>query len=206
MWTKMADLTYLGTASVRPSADGRLVFDRSSLRFAPFGEVYVDRQRPKNLAAFGGRRFRSGWTRFGGTLMTASSTPARSIAAGATESFTTTMSIRPQFGFEGDDLVLTSTANVGDAAGPSLVLDTLGVTAVRFGDREVWRNTAGVPYPVTAASSLVRQLIAGHKIGGGLDIGIDLEHVVRNTDGGSAHSTTYSVTGTVIGTKEVVRC
>lgn len=202
MWTKMENLTYLGTAPVRRTADGRLVFDRSGLRFAPFGEVYVDRGEGSGLG-FGGRR---GWTRFGGTLMTASSAPARSIPAGTTETFTTTMTIRPQFGFSGDDLVLTSTAEVGGSAGPSLVLDALGVIAVRFGDREVWRNTAGVPYPVTQASSLVRQLIAGHRIGGGLDVALDLEHAVRNTDVGSAHSTTYSVTGTVIGTKEVARC
>lgn len=138
-----------------------------------------------------------------GTTLTGASAPSRAIAAGSTETFDSDVVIRPQYDLDATDFSLSSTATVGGSAGPSLTLDALGVLALRFGDREVWRNGAAVPMAMTAANSLLRNLIAGHGIRGGLDITVTLRATVTNADLVAAQTTTFTTTAVVWGRKEI---
>lgn len=207
MALRREDLAYLGTGQIRHDEDGRAYVDQRSLRFdddsslggALFGdddlddlggiEGFVERRRPPMVK----------------TPLTARSTPSHSVAAGATETFTTDVVARPQFAFEAEDAVLTSTAAVGAAAGTSLVLDAIGITKILFGDNVVWQNASPVPLSVLAETSFLRALVRGMRIRAGLDITITLSHTVRNTDAGGAHTTTYSATAAIFGLKEMTR-
>lgn len=206
----MTMLRYLGTAPVR-NVNGVPTVDRTALRFDPtFGDSYeIDdlgvarksrsraRRAPDSV-----RKARPVQHKMIATLLAGANTPAESIAAGATETFSGTITIRPQFDFIARDASLNCTATIGVAgsAGTNLTLSSLGVTSVMFGDRVMWQNTTPIPLAVITATGFVRNLLRAGRIQGGLDITVTIEQTVASTDAG-AQSTTYTTTLTVSGFK-----
>mgnify|MGYP001559613334 CR=1 FL=1 len=207
MALRREDLTYLGTGQIRYDEEGRAYVDQRTLRFDDDSGVRTGGAIFGDDDDFGGDDFGDddGGKTMVKTPLTAISTPSRSIAAGATETFTTDIVARPQFAFDAEDAVLTATVALGGAAGTSLVLDAIGITKVLFGDNVVWQNTSPVPLSVLASNSFLRALVRGAQIRAGLDITITLSHTVRNTDATDAHSTTYSATAAIFGMKEMAR-
>ena len=86
------------------------------------------------------------------------------VADAATASGARTLSATPQFNFKATDIVATSSSGLASTTG--------SLTSVTFGDREVWRNSTGVPLALLDPTSFLRNFIKGNRIRGGFTVAI----------------------------------
>lgn len=123
------------------------------------------RRQTENSGATGMR-----WAK---TVLVANQTVTNVFGAPGTFTQAFALTIRPQFNFKAMDLNFQGPllgTGVGVAVAGNVTVTEAGITALNFGDQQVWSNAQPVPVNALVAASFLRNLVRGQRIKGGLDV------------------------------------